>query len=226
MTSELVQLSLCKETDYEGLLANIALIKCLLECDDNGNVNVSGAVGDMLRALFGHSVKTGTWPWEFGPTGPAGLWYETLALPGSSGIVGVTGCFDHLFLHYFNKTCSTNSIEWNPTVEDCIAQALAIIKGADYQSNIVAGASGYISLGFTTPNPVDGNYAPYKSFHDLANLFAEGFQRVANGVAVGALPYNYALTVLSGFCELLKQRITLERKMRKCQLTISHCDFP
>lgn len=221
MTSELVQLSLCKDVDYEGLLANIALVKCLLECDENGNVALTGASADIIKALFGSVEQDGTGVrWRFNnPVG--GLWYKTYqvadGVTGSTAIDGVSGasCFDNLKVNYYNKTCSTTAIDWIPSLDECLEQAFNFIKAADAFSS--ANAVGYIPIQFGT--------APY-NFLELANVFAESFMRAISDVTVQPISYSKALLVLSGFCELLKQRIELERKMKKCQLTISHCDLP
>lgn len=93
---ELYQRSMCSDSnDYENLLANLSVVKSLLECDASGNVPVNAPATQILLNMFRDDVKT-----------PAnnGFWKD---------------CFLSREIYYYDKTCSFQSEPWSPTVDGC-----------------------------------------------------------------------------------------------------------
>lgn len=228
-SSELAQLSLCHSIDYDALLASMSLVKTILECDADGNIDLGSAAVDIMKELFG-TFTPGTTPGlEYIYTdGLAGMWIDIdVTSPAAGGALSPANmsCFDDLYLYYFNKTCGTSSVLWNPEINACVREAIYLIKAADYAA-LAASTPMYIPLGFAVPFLVDPyDASPYDGFYGLAALFSIAFVRAISNANVDAVSYSHALTIISGFCELLKARIEMNRKLHKLQLTINSCDL-
>ena len=174
MSSELLQLSLCNGIDYSTLTANISVIKCILDCDTDGNAVIDSTISDILIALFG-KLNPGAEdpPWVFNPLFPPqnGIWYgstgDSSDAPYSYTIAPGFSCFKELYIFYYSKSCKTDNILWIPEIEGCILEAMALIKLED---NLSLGVGGYKPLGFDDINPANlsaDDMAPFTTYKKI-----------------------------------------------------------
>ncbi|QKF94643.1 hypothetical protein QKU48_gp1185 [Fadolivirus algeromassiliense] len=229
-SSELAQLSLCHGVNYENLLASMSLVKTILECDAEGGVLLGSVASQIMNELFGTfdaTTSPGNSPYNY-LDGDAGLWFDPEATSpafvgnSTSPSASPTTCFDQLSIYYYNKSCGVSPVVWNPEVNDCIEAAIALIK----QHDLDAVPDGdYIPIGFDFPASANPDPAPWTGFQGLAQLFAVVFARLFSGVEKNPYSYANALTLITAFCELLKGRIEMDRKLHKLQLTINSCDL-
>lgn len=156
MSQTLAQLSTCSQ-NVESLLASLAIVKNVTECNAEGNVPVGGTASEILKKLFGcvrqadASDVANSVPGaisegnvisydEMSAALPAGEWYGF----DSDSSNADSSCFDELNVHYYDKNgCTTSSCPWDST-NDCVTCALHTLRGIDAAST----APTYTSLGF------------------------------------------------------------------------------
>lgn len=177
---ELAQRSICDlKLDYERLLHNIGLIKCLIKCD-NCNLRINDPGVDILHNLFDD------------PNG----WYDIGGGPDGLDV----SCFDELYIWYFNKGCDPISIPWLPCICECTQEA--------------------IDLATDTVPPPHYQITSWKMAVDIiAKWLGEASQHP------DTTNYYDTLKMIDAICDLIKQRIYIEKILTKYVLTVDDCIF-
>lgn len=198
MSLILAKRALCNDpADYESLLPSITILKNLLECNPSGKTE-SGVATQLIRKLFNDSVWTNV--------GTEDAFHS---------------CFYETTVYYNKKSCAEQtgmgSVVWNPEVDTRLQNEIAAIF-ADLGG--VEDSAAPVYANYTGPHNKVSDYNTFKKIADLLAAFL---------VKVSATPGNYDLEqvieVLDSMCELVEQKISINRVLRKTQLTIDHCDF-
>ncbi|ARF09788.1 hypothetical protein Indivirus_3_37 [Indivirus ILV1] len=202
MSLILAKRALCSDpSDYESLLPSITIIKNLLDCDSAGNTE-EGVAPQLISKLF---------------CDPDGAWAN---VSGNTGIQ-FESCFNETTVYYNKKSCNGDvplgNVVWEPEISSSLAACV------DKAFTVLGGATG-------TVQPTAGNYtgaendpAAYKTFKAVADLFAAYLSTVSN--APNNYPLEDVIKVLDCLCELVEQKISINRVLRKTAFTIDHCDF-
>jgi len=92
MSTTLIKRSLCEDAaDYESLLASLALVKNILDCDSNGNV-AAGPAHDILEKLFDNGDSNNNALW-FSADGLAADGLTHLLDPNGDPVLVPFSCF-------------------------------------------------------------------------------------------------------------------------------------
>lgn len=203
---ELAQRTLCESgVDYGLLIDSLALVKNIVTCDGKGSVQSEDPAIKILKKMFADDGNgTGVWSTISGTDNSGCVIYD---YEGS--------CFNDLNVYYHNKDCGFNSCPWNPTIDlsgdhpDCIKSALD-------------------KLGVPTDD------LSFKTVIDEMAKFlgavgsnASYCQGVNNDGNVIKAPHTLecVLIVLKALCEILKQRVVLDRVLRKTIITTNTCEL-
>jgi len=181
-----------KELPYNTLLASLGMIKNQLNCDSNMLVANNTAI-TILNNLFNSGVS------ETKECQPK-EWFDIQE--NCYGCVSFLSCFDDKKIYYYDKDCKVVYSLWKPSITECIKKAVRLSKKKYRNSQIKCGCNHYIG-------------SSYKTFKELADLFV--FYLTYNPTCEKLIEY---LVVFDALCDLLKQRISIDRVIRKDALTL------
>lgn len=202
-STTLAKIALCQDTvDYESLLASLSLAKELLDCDSAGNTAANAAT-QIFEKLF-NDEKLDNMGMPFVPAVP-NVWYFTGVNTTAKG--DDLSCFKDLGLYYYDKSCGTASCPFKPVESACINVAIALLN-----------------------NSLDGSYEitigddETGTFAYIADAFAAYLSGGA-GVNLTMVPLDDVMNVVRAFCEILIQRVSARRYVRKVALSVNECDL-
>jgi hypothetical protein len=212
MSTILAKRALCEDAaDYEGLLSTMSLVKNIIDCDTNGRV-ANGPSSQILTKLFNNGDATGNVLW-FSPDGQDADGY-TLIDPDGYEVIAPYTCFGNFSIYFYSKACGFDNSQWGPTIDACIIEAITIafegLGGVD-------GATAPTLDSYTGPFI---NISEYTGFKDIAELLSA---YLGSGITTETL--EDILNVISAFCDMLKQRVSIGRILNKTALTIGDCDL-
>lgn len=194
--------SLCSDpADYESLLPSITMIKNLLDCNREGKTE-AGVATQLINKLFG--AHTGVW-----------------ANVNDATEDVFHSCFYETNVYYNKKSCGDEvgiaSVVWNP------AKNSALETGISNIFTELGGAIGGDSPHFGKYQGPFNDPAMYKSFKDITELLVAFLAKVASNPT--AYDLENVIQTLDCLCEVVEQKVSINRVLRKTGLTIDHCDF-
>lgn len=234
---EFAKRSLCESNnDYDLLLENLNLIETIIKCDGDGNVIKTDTAIQILKKIFCGDITSYN-------NLLMGVWTTTTKILVKCDNLRflctelIESCFKDLHLYYYNKCCKIKSKIWQPKLSDkdkknCIAYALIFLcvdikdpctttfkaiadKFAEYLSavgcNIVFCKNKCIDK-----ISIDTTFGTYQTI----NVYTHEWSTIERGYKLANV-----LLILKAFCELLKQRIEIERVLNKVILTTNKCEL-
>ena len=244
----LAQRTLCESgVDYSLLLESLALVKKLIDCDGDGKILKDDPAVKILKKLFATTN-------ENDQVNISGVWYHIPSVAaGYTDISGnfykcpqeniANSCFEKggdVQLYYYSKDCKFVGCTWKPTftlpsgndLADCLGEAiskLGLDDNSSYELNFKNIANEFAKfLGSAACEIAYCNDDVMDPTDPTVGL-GEETEPTPNGIAAGSMIFRHdldcVLIVIRAFCELLKQRITLDRKLQKSLITTDQCDL-
>lgn len=203
-STTLAKVALCQDTvDYESLLASLSIAKELLDCDTSGNV-LDGAAVQIFEKLF-NQVELDMNGDPVLPSTKPNVWYKPVNL--EDGLTADLTCFTDLELYYYDKVCSFNKCPFKPAkAAGCVAIAYGVVNAA-------MASFGYDEITSET------------TFKDVAGTFAAYLSNNGSLYSILGAKLDVVLNVINAFCDVLIQRISAKRYLRKVALLVSECDL-
>lgn len=188
---ELIQRTICEsQTDYDGLLNNMKIVKNTLKIDDDSNIIMSTGpmiLDKMFRiSTSSPSTEWGFWRDEDGDRPPNDV--ENYELTADMS------CFKDIYIYYYDKHFCVKSEPYYVVGDECLNEAYSIIK------------TGTISPLTEIPPESPFSLVADTFAHYLATIIGEHIDDV--------------LKVMDTFCYLIKKYISVSRVYKKTAITI------
>lgn len=245
----LAKKALCvDDADYEGLLANISLIRNIVDCE-GGKISQSGSSLEILSKLFGQSDANVQW---FGCVGTStnapSSTVNTTVSSLSLDCIEFQSCFSGLNISYYTGFCDASctridSVKFVPRLSACDVETINYLFPTDLSvvdSSVVDYYISFVNAVYPDANVID--LADLEAFVESSdkyvftlNLVAaflggwlyayDGGNIIVDPVKVNDADVDDVLAVLELLCHLIVQRIEMKRYLRKTALTISDCEI-
>lgn len=234
---EFAKRSLCgTNNDYDLLLENLNLIETIIKCDGDENIIENDTAIQILKKLFCGDVTSynnllmGVW------TTATRILVKCADLRFLCTEI-IESCFKDLYLYYYNKCCKIKSTVWQPKLLDkdkknCIGYALIFLcvdirdpcattfkaiadKFAEYLSAVVCNIA-FCKTACIDQISIDNAFGSYQ----IMDINTHEWSTIERKYKL----FN-VLLIIRAFCELLKQRIEIERILNKVILTTNKCEI-